>query len=257
MESYLQLKNVSFVYHTKDCEVKAIEDVSFDVNKNEFISIVGPSGCGKTTILSLISGLIKPSSGEILFEGKKIDAQKDIGYMFQRDNLFEWRTIYRNILLGLEIKGKAKDKQCLKRVDSLLNKYGLIDFKNSYPSELSGGMKQRVALIRTLALEPKILILDEPFSALDYQTKLDVCDDVHSIITNEKQTAISVTHDISEAISMANKVIVLTKRPAKIKKIQKIELQNISTPLKKRECPEFSKYFDLIYKELSNDKEGM
>ena len=167
MESYLQLKNVSLVYHTKECEVNAIKNVSFSVNKNEFVSIVGPSGCGKTTILSLISGLLKPSFGEILFEGKKIDTQKDIGYMFQRDHLFEWRTIYKNILLGLEIKGKTKDKQCLKRVDELLNKYGLYEFKNSYPNELSGGMRQRVLLAAAMLDNPEILILDEPTAGLD------------------------------------------------------------------------------------------
>lgn len=254
MDSYLQLKDISLTYHTKEGEVQALDSINFSVKKNEFLTIVGPSGCGKTTILSLIAGLLKPTSGELLLEGKTIENGSDIGYMFQRDHLFEWRTIYKNVILGLELKGKAKDKECIERVEDLLKKYGLYDFKDSYPYQLSGGMRQRAALIRTLSLQPKLLLLDEPFSALDYQTKLNVCDDVHSIITNEKQTAIAVTHDISEAISMSDRIIILTSRPAKVKKIQNIELQDIQTPLKRRESREFSKYFDLIWRELSNEK---
>ena len=254
MENYLQLKDISLTYHTKEGEVKALDNISFNVKKNEFINIVGPSGCGKTTILSLIAGLLTPTSGEVLLDGKKIENDINIGYMFQRDHLFEWRTIYKNVTLGLELKGKAKDKECIERVNDLFKKYGLYEFKDSYPYQLSGGMRQRAALIRTLSMQPKILLLDEPFSALDYQTKLSVCDDVHSIITNEKQTVISVTHDISEAISMSDRIIVLTKRPAKVKVIQDIKLNDIKTPLKRRESSEFSKYFDLIWKELSNEK---
>ncbi len=255
MEDYLQLKHISLSYHTKEGEVLALSDIDFSVQKNEFVSIVGPSGCGKTTILSLIAGLLKPTSGEVLLDGEKITKDTSIGYMFQRDNLFPWRTIYKNVTIGLEIKKKKKDKESLERVDELLKKYGLYDFKNSYPNQMSGGMRQRAALIRTLCLKPKILLLDEPFSALDYQTKLSVCDDVHSIITKENQTAILVTHDISEAISMSNRIIVLSKRPATVKCIQTIELGDIQTPLKRRESPKFSKYFDLIWKELSNEKE--
>ena len=254
MDSYLQLKDLSLTYHTKDGEVKALDNISFSVKKNEFVTIVGPSGCGKTTILSLIAGLLKQTSGELLLEGNPIVKGLDTGYMFQKDHLFEWRTIYKNLILGLEIKGKTKDKECLERVDDLLKKYGLYEFKDCYPYQLSGGMRQRAALIRTLSLRPKLLLLDEPFSALDYQTKLNVCDDVHSIITNEKQTVIAVTHDISEAISMSDRIIILTNRPAKVKKIQNIELQDIKTPLKRRESGEFSKYFDLIWRELSNEK---
>ncbi len=254
MDNYLQLKDVSLSYHTKEKEVLALDNITFSAKKNEYLSIVGPSGCGKTTILSLIAGLLKPSSGEVLLENKPIEKETTIGYMFQRDHLFEWRTIYKNVILGLELNGKAKDKESIERVDDLLKKYGLYDFKNSYPYQLSGGMRQRAALIRTLALQPKILLLDEPFSALDYQTKLSVCDDVHQIITNEKQTVIAVTHDISEAISMSDRIVVLTSRPSKVKFIQDIKLQNIETPLKRRESTLFSKYFDLIWKELSNEK---
>ena len=251
-DDYLQLKDVSLSYHTKEGEIKALRNINFCVKQNEYISIVGPSGCGKTTILSLISGLLKPSSGEVLFEGKKLDKSIQIGYMFQRDNLFEWRTIYKNVILGLELKGMAKDKQSLERANNLLKKYGLYDFKDCYPSELSGGMRQRAALIRTLVLKPKVLLLDEPFSALDYQTKLNVCDDVHSIITKEKQTVIAVTHDIGEAISMSDRVAILSSRPSIIKTVQEIHLQHIDSPLKRRESPEFSKYFDNIWKEIDN-----
>ena len=254
MDNYLQLKNISLSYHTKEAEVQVLDNIDICVKKNEFLTIVGPSGCGKTTILSLIAGLLTPTHGEVLLENKKIQKDTLIGYMFQRDHLFEWRTIYKNIILGLELKGKSKDKESLERVNDLLKKYGLYDFKNSYPYQLSGGMRQRVALIRTLCLMPKILLLDEPFSALDYQTKLKVCDDVHSIITKEKQTVISVTHDISEAISMSDRIVILSKRPATVKRIQDIQLQDIDTPLKRRECSRFSKYFDVIWKELSNEK---
>ena len=255
MKDYLQLKDVSLSYHTKEGETLALDGLNFCANKHEYLSIVGPSGCGKTTILSLISGLLKPSKGEVLLDGQKIENKIDIGYMFQRDHLFEWRTIYKNVTLGLELKHKTKDENCLARVEYLLKQYGLYDFRNSYPSELSGGMRQRASLIRTLCLEPKILLLDEPFSALDYQTKLNVCDDVYSIITNEKQTVIAVTHDISEAISMSDRVVVLTQRPAKVKRIIQIDLPKDLTPLKRREHKDFSKYFDLIWKELSNEKE--
>ena len=255
MKDYLQLKDISLSYHTKDGETLALSDLNFSVKKQEYLSIVGPSGCGKTTILSLISGLIKPSKGEILFDGEKITKKLDIGYMFQRDHLFEWRTIYKNVTLGLELKKKTKDENYLKRIDYLLKQYGLDEFKESYPSELSGGMRQRVALIRTLCLMPKILLLDEPFSALDYQTKLNVCDDVHKIITNEKQTVIAVTHDISEAISMSDRIIVLSNRPAKVKKDIQIDLPKNLSPLKRREHKDFSKYFDLIWRELVDEKE--
>lgn len=250
----LEFKNITFSYHTTKAEILALKNISFSAKKGEFISIVGPSGCGKTTILSLISGLLKPSQGEILLEGEKV-GNFDIGYMFQRDHLFEWRTIQKNIMLGLELNKKTKSNESLQKIKNMIEKYGLSDFVNSYPSQLSGGMRQRVALIRTLALEPKLLLLDEPFSALDYQTKLHVCDDVKAIIKNENQTAISVTHDISEAISMSDRIIILTKRPAEIKKIVEIDIPNCNTPLQRRESKEFSKYFDIVWKELAYAKD--
>lgn len=250
---YLSFKNVNFNYFTKDGEFEAIKNLTFDVKKGEFVSIVGPSGCGKTTILSLIAGLLEPTKGNILLDGENVGSF-NIGYMFQRDHLFEWRTIYKNILLGLEIKGKIRTKEDEEYIDDLLKKYGLYEFKNKHPSELSGGMRQRVALIRTLAVKPKLLLLDEPFSALDFQTRLDVCDDVKNIINQEKQTAILVTHDISEAISLSDRVFVLTKRPASLQMIETIKFDKNLSPLKRRDDNNFSNYFNRIWGELNEKK---
>ena len=264
-EPLLSIKNLSLTYHSKDGEIKAVDNISFDVNSGEFVAIVGPSGCGKTTILNMIGGLIPKSSGEILLENKKIHEktggknsfENTIGYMFQKDHLFEWRTIFENVKLGLEFDKKLtkQDKKAKEEyISFLLEKYGLKDFKNKHPRELSGGMRQRVALIRTLALNPKILLLDEPFSALDFQTRLNVCDDISSIISKEHKTAILVTHDISEAISLADKVIILTKRPAKIKQIVDINLKESGLPLKRRENKNFSKYFEKIWSNIKDEK---
>ena len=246
----LEMQGVGLTYFSKNGETKALENLTFSIEENEFVSIVGPSGCGKTTILSLISGLLKPTKGKILLYGKEIEnINQNIGYMFQKDELFEWRTILSNIYLGLEIQHKL-DKEAKKYVDTLLKKYGLWEFRNSHPSELSGGMRQRVALIRTLALQPKILLLDEAFSALDYQTRLSVCDDVYRILKEEKITSILVTHDLSEAISLSDRIIVLSKRPASVNKIHKIELPTNLSPLEKRETIESKKLFDTIWREL-------
>ncbi|MEG1520607.1 MAG: ABC transporter ATP-binding protein [Clostridia bacterium] len=244
----LEFKNVSYIYHSKQSEILAIKDLSFDVDKGEFISIVGPSGCGKTTILSLISNLIEKTKGEILFNGKK-DNTINIGYMLQRDCLFEWRTIFQNACLGLEIKRDITPTTTA-YVNDLLKKYGLYEFKDKYPNELSGGMRQRSALIRTLATSPDLLLLDEPTSSLDYQTRLNVSDDIYNIIQKENKTAILVTHDISESISMSNRVIVLTKRPATVLNIHKIEIGDMQ-PLKRRESTLFPKYFEKIWGELN------
>lgn len=252
-QDILKLENLCLTYHTNTGETQALDNINFEVKEGEFVSIVGPSGCGKTTILSLISGILKASSGDIYVGGQKVEGRNNqIGYMFQKDHLFEWRTIWQNVTLGLEISHK-KTPENLEYIQQLLEKYGLINFKNSRPRELSGGMRQRVALIRTLALKPKILLLDEPFSALDFQTRLNVCDDVHNIIKQEKQTAILVSHDISEAISMSDKIIVLTQRPAKVKTIFDINLPE-KTPFKRRENPQFSKLFDKIWGELQNNE---
>lgn len=258
----LEIKNLSVTYHSSRGETKAIDNISFDIFENEFVAIVGPSGCGKTTILNIIGGLLKKSEGSLLLDNKEMysdknNFSKDIGYMFQKDHLFEWRTILDNVKLGLEFDKKLtkiEKKEKEKYILSLLEKYGLIDFKDKYPRELSGGMRQRVALIRTLALDPKILLLDEPFSALDFQTRLKVCDDISDIITKEKKTAVLVTHDISEAISMADKVIILTKRPAKIKKIININLKESGLPLKRRENENFSNYFEEIWRNIKDEE---
>lgn len=249
MNKLLELKNVSLTYQTLEDEITAIKDLSFDVFEGEFVSIIGPSGCGKTTILSLIAGLLKQTDGEILLNGKPVNRKNDLGYMLQKDHLFPWRTIEKNIYLPLEIKGKNSQKE-KDYAESLLKKYGLYDFRKKYPDKLSGGMKQRVALIRTLVFSPQILLLDEPFSAIDYQTKIGVCDDVYNIIKQEKKTAILVTHDISEAISMSDIIICLTARPAKVKNIIKPNLTG-DTPLKRRESQNFGYYFEKIWKELN------
>lgn len=251
MEKILEIKNISKKYQSKEEEILALEDISFDVYRGEFISIIGPSGCGKSTLLSIIAGLESKSGGKIYIENEEInEISPKVGYMLQRDCLLEWRTILSNTMFGLEIKGKTsiEDKEY---VENLLKKYNLYDFKDKYPSELSGGMRQRAALIRTLATKPKILLLDEAFSALDYQTRIMVTNDIYSILRKENITAIIVTHDISEAISMSDRVLVLTKRPGKIKSLHSIDFETENrTPLNCRENPKFSKYFNTLWKEL-------
>ena len=255
MKEILKFNDVSYFYQTKKDEIFALDKISFSVLEEDFVSIVGPSGCGKTTILSLIAGLLKPSSGKVILDGsEKIDTKK-IGYMFQRDMLFDWRSVWKNITLGIELQKPDDKEKKLQLAEELLKKYSLYNFKNKKPRELSGGMRQRVALIRTLVMEPKLLLLDEPFSALDFQTRLTLCDDVYEILKSEKKTAILVTHDISEAISMSNKIIVLSSRPAKIKDEIKLNLSGTS-PLKKRDDPSFRGYFDLIWRELTNEEEN-
>lgn len=253
METLLKLSDVGYSYHTLKGETKALDNISFEVDKGDFVAIVGPSGCGKSTLLSMIAGLIEPEEGSIRL------AQPSIGYMLQKDHLFEWRTVYENVTLGLEIQNK-KTPENLERIDEMLKMYGLYQFKKSRPSELSGGMRQRAALIRTLALQPEILLLDEPFSALDYQTRLSVCDDIATIIKNEKKTAIMVTHDLAEAISVGKRIIVLSKRPGTVRREVKIifhdengQICNDYTPMQARNAPEFHEYFNLIWKELNEN----
>lgn len=250
MKNLLEFKNVKYFYQTKESEINALEDITFSIKERDFTSIVGPSGCGKTTILSLTAGLLVPTEGEIILDGKPVEKNDSrIGYMFQRDHLFEWRTIWQNIILGLELQKKHKDPEKLAFAEELLKKYDLYNFKNKKPRQLSGGMRQRVALIRTLVLEPALLLLDEPFSALDFQTRLKVCDDVYDIIKSEQKAALLVTHDISEALSMSDRIIILTKRPARVKDIVDISFQG-ATPLGKREDTEFGKYFEMIWRNL-------
>ncbi len=255
MNKILSIDKVSLTYHTKQGEIEALNNITFDVFNGEFVAIIGPSGCGKTSILSIIAGLLKPSKGTVLLNGSPIlSPSESIGYMLQKDQLFAWRTVEQNALLPLEIHKSIKDLEKRKNVELLLKKYGLWDFRKSYPNELSGGMRQRVALIRTLAYSPKILLLDEPFSALDYQTRLSVCDDVYGIIKNEKKTAILVTHDISEAIALADRIIVLTKRPSKILNVHLIDTDKTLTPLQRRESKGFSSWFERLWRELNYEK---
>ena len=255
MEKILEIKNISKKYQHKNGETIAIENMNLKVKKGEFISIIGPSGCGKSTLLSVIAGLEEKSEGEIFIENEKVEGQSGkIGYMLQKDCLLEWKTIYSNIMIGLEIK-KIKNKENMEYADSLLKKYGLYEFKDKFPNQLSGGMRQRVALIRTLAIKPKILLLDEAFSALDYQTRIKVTVDIYQILKSENITTIMVTHDISEAISMADRVVVLSQRPGTIKNIHDIDfkLEN-RTPLNCRKTLYFSEYFNTLWKELGVDE---
>ena len=252
MEPILEMQHITYSYHTTEGETKALEDVSFSVSEGEFIAIVGPSGCGKSTLLSIICGILKPEKGLIKMNGKNLkQSTTNIGYMLQHDHLFEWRTVYHNVLLGLEVRHMLSTKTRKKALE-LLEQYGLQQFENSRPSQLSGGMRQRVALIRTLVLEPELLLLDEPFSALDYQTRLTVGNDIGQILKHEHKTAILVTHDLSEAVSLADRVLILTPRPATISKIVDIsfELEN-DTPMHRRNAPEFKNYFNLIWEELN------
>lgn len=255
MQPILELHNIYFSYHTLEGETKALSDISFSLSPGEFTAVVGPSGCGKSTLLSLICGLLNPESGKILLNGEPLtENSSDIGYMLQHDHLFEWRTVYRNVILGPEIR-RTLDSTTKQKAHKLLEQYGLEQFAGSRPSELSGGMRQRAALIRTLLPDPKLLLLDEPFSALDYQTRLTVSDDIGQIIRKSGKTALLVTHDLSEAVSLSDRIIVLTKRPASISCIVPVTFSLAEdTPLNRRNAPEFKTYFNKIWKELNHDE---
>ena len=242
MKNILQFQDVTYIYHTVRGELVAAKNLTFSVGEGEFVAIIGPSGCGKTTLLSLAAGLLKPSEGKITSRGS-------FGYMLQKDELFPWRTIEKNIFLPLEVRHQKSSEQ-QNRVRELAQKYGLGDFLSSYPAQLSGGMRQRAALIRTLATDPDILLLDEPFSALDYQTRLAVSADIWRIIRQEGTTALLVTHDIAEAVSMSDRVVVLSARPAVVKTVLDMGALRGLPPLERRNTPEFHRYFDLIWKEL-------
>lgn len=245
MQKLLEINNISKTFNTLNGEINAIKSISFDVNNEQFIAIVGSSGCGKSTLLNIISGLLEKTNGTIKFYKKN----PIIGYMLQEDALLPYLNILDNATLGLSLK-KIKTKENIEYTKKLLETYGLKDFIYKFPKELSGGMKQRVALIRTLAIKPDILLLDEPFSALDYQSRLSVSEDVYNIIKKEKKTVIMITHDIAEAISLSDKIIVLSKRPSIVKKIYDIKMENKSTPINNRKCKEFSDYYDKIWRDL-------
>ncbi|WP_394867438.1 ABC transporter ATP-binding protein [Paraclostridium bifermentans] len=248
MTSIVDVKNLTKNFYNKDGEIQVLNDINFSLNEGEILTLLGPSGSGKSTILNILTELLKPTSGKVNITG-------NIGYMFQKDHLLDWRTIMDNILIGLEIQ-KKKTPEAISRIERLLKTYGLWDFRNMYPKELSGGMRQRVALIRTLAVNPDILLLDEPFSALDYQTRILVSDDVYKIIRNEGKSAILVTHDISEAISMSDKIAVLSKRPATIKSIYTIDLKisGERTPIISRSAENFKDYFNILWKEIDSSE---
>ncbi len=248
----LRVKDIQETYQAENGEIAALKNINLTMKKGEFVSIVGPSGCGKSTLLSIIAGLLKPTSGEVFVNDEKIEGvSPHIGYMLQRDNLLEWHNIYKNVLFGLEIR-KMKSPENIERAIHLLKTYGLYEFKDKYPSQLSGGMRQRVALIRTLAINPYILLLDEAFSALDYQTRLTVTDDVYRILKQEQITTIMVTHDIPESISMGDRIMILSSRPAEIVEMLDIDFEDKNrTPLSCRNSPKFGKYFDHIWKELA------
>ena len=248
MDNILEIRDLSKTYYTKEEEVLAIDKIDLDIKEDSIIAIVGPSGCGKSTLLNIIGGLDNKTSGDIKFLNNK----NNIGYMFQTDCLFPWLTILDNCLIGLKVKKKitSEDKEY---VIKLLDNYGLGEFIYSYPSSLSGGMRQRVALIRTLAINPDVLLLDEPCSALDFETRQLVSDDVYKIIKNEHKSTIIITHDIEEAIAFADKVIVLSKRPAVIKKIFDIKLIDSSTPINNRKCINFNDYYEEIWQEFEHE----
>lgn len=251
-DTILKLSDISVRYHTPLQETLAIKDLNFSVYNKEFLTILGPSGCGKSTVLSLISGLIPTTHGKIEENIKTDDEIQKIGYMLQKDYLFNWRTIEENVILGLEIRKKLNDSTKEYAIN-LLKKYGLGDFLNHYPHELSGGMRQKVALIRTLAVKPQILLLDEPFSALDYQTRITLSEEILEIIKNENKTAILVTHDISEAISLSDRIIIFSKRPSTVKKIINLDFNSQKlSPNEKRKSKEFNEYFDIIWRELDD-----
>lgn len=254
MRNILELRNIGYSYHSLHGETKALKDISFGVREGEFIAIVGPSGCGKSTLLSIIAGLLAPEQGTIAVNNPDGSLHyPKIGYMLQRDHLFEWRTVYRNVTLGLELNHKMT-KENLDKIDTLLKDYGLDKFRDKRPSELSGGMKQRAALIRTLALEPQLLLLDEPFSALDYQTRLFVSSDICRLIRAAGKTMIIITHDLSEAISLADKIIVLSGRPAVVKNQMSVSLTlGDDSPLAARNAPEFQQYFNRLWEDMTHE----
>lgn len=254
MRDILKLENISLTYQAENGEVHALDKVSLSAREGELIAIVGPSGCGKSTLLSIISGLTEPSSGKVIIAGESVrGVSSHIGYMLQKDNLLDWRTIRSNVLLGLEIR-KMLTEENIEYVDELLETYGLGEFRDKYPPQLSGGMRQRAALIRTLATKPELLLLDEAFSALDYQTRLAVTDDVFRILKQENKTAVIVTHDIPESISMADRIVVMTARPGRIRALHDVDFTvpegGAMPPLERRNDPAFGRFFNLIWKEL-------
>lgn len=250
----VELRKVGLRYFGPDGETEALKDISIAVAPGEFVAVIGPSGCGKSTLLSLISGLVAPTEGAVLIDGKPVTGpNRKVGYMLQQDYLFEWRTILENALLGAEIQGLPMAK-ARERAAQLLTRYGLGQFLNHLPRQLSGGMRQRVALARTLCTQPDIVLLDEPFSALDSQTRLALADEITEILRREAKTVILITHDIGEAVSMAERVIVLSRRPGQVKSDHAIRFAagngGRPTTMVARDAPEFQDYFKTLWQEL-------
>ncbi|KEK24599.1 ABC transporter ATP-binding protein [Bacillus gaemokensis] len=249
--SFLQICNVSHCFFAKENARLVLEDINLHVEEGEFVSFLGPSGCGKTTLLSIIAGLLKPIEGIVFLEDEPIiKSTSSMGYMLQQDYLFPWKTIEENIMLGLHIT-KTYGVKTKEHTLQLLQQVGLHEVEKQYPRELSGGMRQRAALVRTLATNPKILLLDEPFSALDYQTKLKLEELVFSLLQTYKKTSLLVTHDIEEAIAMSDRIYLLQAKPGKIAKtfIVPESIRSLS-PLKARHHPDFPALFQDIWKEL-------
>lgn len=247
----VELEQVRLAYQDRQAETLAVDGLSFVVKEGEFVSIVGPSGCGKTTVLSMLMGLIRPTAGSVRLLGKEPGDRTQVGYMLQRDHLLDWRTVRDNVLLSLQVKHLCTPERCA-HADRLLETYGLSAFKDHYPRQLSGGMRQKVALIRTLAFDPSLLLLDEPFSALDYQTRLRVSDEIYSILRKEHKTAVLVTHDIAEAISLSDRILVFSDRPAKLKAEHTVSLSVDGPPSRRRGAKEFSLLYETIWKELEH-----
>jgi NitT/TauT family transport system ATP-binding protein len=256
----VELRDVNMRYFSREGETEALKDVSFSVNAGESIAVIGQSGCGKSTLLSLISGIIEPTAGAVLLDGKRVAGpSRKVGYMLQQDYLFEWRSILENVVLGAEIQGVDMSK-ARARGKELLTRYGLGQFLNYLPRQLSGGMRQRVALARTLCTDPDVVLLDEPFSALDSQTRLALAEEISEILRREGKTTILVTHDIGEAISMSERIIVLSRRPGQVKSDHAIVFSGFDgkrpSTFAARNAPEFNKYFTTLWQELEVHVEG-
>lgn len=259
MQPILSLRDVSYSYHNLKGETPALSHINLQISEGSFVAVVGPSGCGKSTLLSIIAGLLFPEEGEVLYRGLSskdycADSALKIGYMLQRDHLFEWRTVYQNVILGLELTHSLTEEN-KDYIMNLLEDYGLYGFKDKKPSELSGGMRQRAALIRTMAIHPDLLLLDEPFSALDFQTRLSVSADIANIIRQTGKTALLITHDLSEAITLADRVIVLSRRPAGVKREMAICYDiGREDPLAVRGTAAYQTYFNQLWEVLTDDK---
>jgi len=249
VQAQLSVRNVRKSFHGKAGEVRVLDDLSFDINARDFVSIIGPSGCGKTTIFNVIAGLIEPDSGSIHYYGEESESLRGrVGYMMQKDLLFPWRTVLGNVLLGLETRGIDR-VEAEGKAREYLKGFGLAGFENAYPKTLSGGMRQRVALIRTLIMDPDILLLDEPFSALDYQTRLYLEGVLKDAVETYHKTVILVTHDIDEAVALSKRVVVLSGRPARAKIVHDVDIP-AKSPIAARKDSRFSGYFHALCAEL-------